>query len=145
MNDSDPPAGNLEQLIRCCGLSAICERKNVANTELGGRVISEFRVRLWLLVYNELRTSHLRGSIEMDLPFVPGVGMHLQYKDMYPLEIKTVTWLADEACFLCNVEDNGRYDFDLNTNVTELAQVLDTLRDAKRYGWDGLDRIYSDV
>ncbi len=105
----------------------------------------EYRVNLNLLVYNEHRTNHLRGSMEVKLPFVPSVGMRVQYKDMLPLQFKSVKWLTDKECFDCTVEeDRTSYEFGLDDDIDELIDMYDILRDAKKYKWTGFDKIYRD-
>ena len=105
----------------------------------------EYRVILNLLVYNKGRSNHLRGNMEVVLPFVPSVGMHIQYKDMYPLLFKRVTWLTDKECFDCTVEEVSiYYEFGLDDDIDELLDMYDILRNAKKYKWTGFDKIYRD-
>lgn len=102
----------------------------------------QYKVCLILWVYNFDKSHHLRGELEVTLPFVPQESMCIQYKDMEPLEIKQVTWHSDSGFFTCDVEPKGTYEFDLNSDVEDLAKMLDVLRDAKKYGWSGLDKVY---
>ena len=105
----------------------------------------EYRVNLNLLVFNEDRSNHLRGSIEVVLPFAPIVGMHIQYRDMYPLRIKRVKWLTDQESFDCTVEEElVSYEFSRGDDIEELIDRYDILGDAKKYGWIGFDNIYRD-
>lgn len=105
----------------------------------------KYQVTLNLLIYNENRSNHLRGSIEVVLPFAPTVGMHIQYKDMYPLRIKRVEWLTDQESFDCIVEEKlVSYEFCRGDDIEELVDRYDILEDAKKYGWTGFDNIYRD-
>jgi hypothetical protein len=103
----------------------------------------EYRINLSLIVFNAERTAHLRGGSEIILPFVPVVGMHIKIGNMNPVLIKRVVWLSDEKCFHCDLED-GQYKFKFGDDVMELTEMLDILREAKKDGWKGLDRIYRD-
>jgi len=105
----------------------------------------KYQVTLNLLLYNENRSNHLRGSIEVVLPFAPTVGMQIRYKDMYPLRIKRVAWLTDQESFDCTVEEElCSYEFCRGDDIEELIDRYDILRDAKEYGWTGFDNIYRD-
>lgn len=101
-----------------------------------------YMVLLKLSVYNTDRSSHLRGDLEITLPFAPQLGMNIEYEDMQPLQVKRATWRTQAQRFECLVEPDTPYEFDLDSDVIELTQLLDILRDAKRHGWKGLDKIY---
>jgi hypothetical protein len=105
----------------------------------------EYRIILNLLVYNKDRSNHLRGKMEVELPFAPSIGMHVKYKDMYPLLFKRVTWITDQDCFDCIVEEEFiPYEFCRGDDIEELIDRYDILRDAKDYNWVGFDNIYRD-
>ena len=105
----------------------------------------DYRVKLNLLIYNKNRSNHIRGSIDVLLPFAPSIGIHIQYKDMYPLQTTRVEWITEQECFNCIVEDDlTGYEFDMDTDIDELIDDYDVLRDAKEYGWVGFDKIFRD-
>lgn len=101
-----------------------------------------FHVRLSLRIYNVSRSHFLLGTSEVELPFVPAIGMTLEFKEMYPLEIISVKWQSEEERFYCAIEDTYRHEFDSESDASELMELVDTLRLAKQYGWEGLDKIY---
>lgn len=103
-----------------------------------------YHVRLKLWIYNTDRSNHLRGEMDIALPFPPQAGMHIEYEDMQPLHLKRVIWRTHAERFECLLESDTPYEFDLDSDVAELTDVLDVLRDARRHGWKGLDRIYRD-
>jgi len=106
----------------------------------------EYKVILRLMIYNEDRSNHLSAYKEITLPFVPYVGLWLDQdnKEMSS-KITYVRWVIDEECFYCFLEDECEYEFDIKTDIEELIDDLDILRDAKKYGWEGFDKIYRDI
>jgi len=105
----------------------------------------EYQTKLTLMIYNKDRSNHLRAEGEIVLPFLPSEGMHLQVGNMYPITIVKVIWLTDDKIFHCITEEKMHdYEFDLDTDIDELTDVLDILRDAKLLGWKGCDKIYRD-
>ena len=102
----------------------------------------EYRVNLILQIYNFNRSNHLSAYKEVTLPFVPYVGLFIQEKGLYPLTFKEVTWLSEENCFNCIVEEEVQYDFGLKDDLDKLIDTLDILRSAKNNGWDGFDKIF---
>lgn len=68
--------------------------------------------------------------------------MHIQYMDMYPVQFKRVVWLSEQECFDCVVEDDCLNKFGQNDDIEELIDLPDILRDAKKYGWPGFDKIF---
>jgi len=104
----------------------------------------EYRVNLILQIYNIDRSNHLSAHKEVTLPFVPYVGLYIQEKGLHPLTFKEVTWLSEENWFICIVEEEGHYNFGLKDDLDELIDTLDILRNAKKNGWDGFDKIFSD-
>lgn len=105
----------------------------------------EFRTKLTLMVYNKDRSNHLRAIRETVLPFIPSDGMHLQVGMAYPITITKVVWLTDEQMFHCTAEEMMyEYEFNLESDVDELIDMLNILANAKLNGWIGFDKIYRD-
>jgi len=104
----------------------------------------EYKVNLKLVIFNEDRSNHLSAYKEIMLPFIPYVGLWLNNTKEMPAKITDVTWSIDEKYFFCILEDEREYEFDINTDIDELIDNLDILRDAKKYGWEGFDNIYRD-
>lgn len=103
----------------------------------------KFQTRLTLLIYNEDRSNHLRGETQIILPFQPTVGIHIQIDGMHPIRVVKVTWLDIEQKFLCIAEE-ATYKFDMDMDIDALTDDLDIVRDAKKLGWDGFNKIYRD-
>ena len=105
----------------------------------------EYKVRLHLIVFNTDRSSHLSAFKNITLPFAPFVGLCIKEDGgAIPIKIIKSEWIIDEEYFYCTVtdEDEMNYKFDLDTDIDELTKVLLILGQAKKYGWEGFDKIY---
>ena len=105
----------------------------------------EYRVNLNLLFYNDDRSCHLRAEKEITLPFVPYVGLSFEEKGIEcPMCIQTVIWSIDKKYFYCRVEEEAENIFEFDDDIDNLREIFNTLRDAKKNGWVGFDKIYRD-
>jgi len=102
-----------------------------------------YRADVTAYIWNEHRTAYIRGNSELDLPFVPVAGMKLQFRDMSDvLQLVEVVWRVENQDFFCKAEPDCVCVFELDEPIEELAELLDPVRDLRRLGWSGLDRVW---
>ena len=101
-----------------------------------------YRLKLLLNLFNQNRTNHISGSTEVNLPFAPYPGLHINFGDYLNLCVVKVAWKVDEECFYCVVEDGCSYDFSLNSDISDLINDIEPIEEAMKLGWEGFKKVY---
>ena len=93
----------------------------------------EYKVTLVLHLFNKGKTKFSAGYRELQLPFVPFVGLSVLNGAIDFGKIERISWIEEEQRFSCSIDYEQRHsDDDIEFMASE----------AKRQGYHGFDKIH---